>query len=178
MSEILFGAGDIYIVPETLDLETATEAEITAALVKVGESNGEATLAIEYEFVDVRGGVGNQLLKSFMTSESVSFNAGIVTYDMKNISEFIAATYNEDTAGGKRTLGIGGVKNVPIKRLRFVHTKEDGKTITLDMHKAQNRNGLEWTFNNEEASVFEFEFTLFADKSKTNGNIVTITEEI
>jgi hypothetical protein len=176
--EILFGSGDIFIVSDTLDLQTATEAEIDAALVKVGESNGEATLNIAYEFVDVRGGKLNQLLKSFMSSESVNFNAGLITFDLKMISEFLAATFSEDTTAGKRILGIGGVKNVPIKRLRFVHYKEDGKRLIMDMHKAQNRTGLEWVFNSEEATPFSFEFTLFADPTKTNGNIVTITEEI
>jgi hypothetical protein len=65
-----------------------------------------------------------------------------------------------------------------VKQLRFIHEKEDGKKIYLDMHKAQNRSGLQWTFNAEENTSFDFEFTLLADQTKTNGNIVTIKEEI
>jgi hypothetical protein len=164
--EILFGTGELFIVAED---ETET---------KVGESSGEATLNASNEFTDVRGGVKNQIIGSFMTSETVIFNAGIVTYDLKNISEFMAGYFSEDTTAGTRTLGIGGKRTVPIKRLRFVHTKEDGKTITLEMHRAQNRSGLQWTFNAEEATAFDFEFTLLADTTKSDGNIVTITEEI
>jgi hypothetical protein len=171
--EILFGTGELYIIPEGVDLATSTESD----WLKVGESNGEAALNIEYEFVDVRGGVKNQILKSVMTSETVSFNAGVVTYDLNVVSKFMAGYYSEDTALGKRTFGIGGNKTVPIQQLRFVHTKDDGYKITMDMFKAQNRAGLEWTFNSEENTAFAFEFTLAADPTKTNGNIVQITEE-
>jgi hypothetical protein len=177
--EILFGTGEVFIVnDDSLDIETATDTEIETATTKVGESNGEATLAIEYEFADVRGGAKNALLKSFMTSESVTFNAGVVTYDLKTISEFMAGYFSEDTTTGKRKFGIGGKTTVPIKKLLFVHTKEDGKRIFMMMHKAQNRSGLEWAFNNEENTPFAFEFTLLADTSKQDGNLVTIVEEI
>lgn len=174
--EILFGTGELFVVPDSLDLEVATETEINDALVKVGESNGEAQLSVSYDFVDVRGGVGNQILKSFKTSETITFNAGFVTYDLNVISEFLAGNYGEDATEGLRTFELGGEYSVPVKRLRFVHTKPDGYRIIMDMHKAQNRSGLDWTFNSEQNSVFEFEFTLMKDTNKNN--IVKITEEI
>lgn len=174
-NEILFGTGDLFIVTEEDDGSGST----TEVETKVGESNGEASLNFEYEFTDVNGGASNQTLASFKTSETVLFNAGLVTYDLKTISEFMAGEFTEDTTAGTRTFGVGGSYTVPIKRLRFVHTKkQDGKTITLEMFKAQNQTGLEWTFNNEEATAFEFEFKLLADPSKSNGNIVQIIEEI
>ncbi|WP_027725429.1 hypothetical protein [Tuberibacillus calidus] len=172
--EILFGTGELYIIPDGVDVKTSTEEE----WIKVGESNGEATLKIEYDFTDVRGGVNNQILGSFLTSETVTFNAGIVTYDLSVLQELLAGYYNEDTTNGKRTLGIGGKKTVPVKRLRFVHFKEDGYKLTMDMFRAQNRSGLEWTFKSDENTAFEFEFTLLADPTKQNGNIVLITEEM
>ncbi|WP_117161435.1 hypothetical protein [Paraliobacillus sp. X-1268] len=172
--EILFGTGDLFVVPEEVDLEVDTQEVIDAALVKVGESSGEATLAVEYEFADVRGGTANQIMKSVMTSETISFSAGIVTYDLDKIGEFVAGEYSEDET--ERKLKLGGGFKVPVKRLRFVHTKDDGKKIMMDMHKAQNRAGLEWIFNVEEQTNFEYEFTLMKDPNVDN--IVTITEEI
>lgn len=167
--EILFGTGELFIVTEDGGEEVET---------KVGESSGEASLNVSYEFRDVRGGAKNQVLKSLMTSETVTFNCGILTYDLKSIKEFVAGYFSEDEIKGTKTLGIGGNINVPVKRLRFVHTKEDGKTITLEMYKAQNRAGLNWIFNPEEETVFAYEFSLLADTSKSNGNIVQIIEQI
>jgi hypothetical protein len=177
--EILFGSGDLYIVTDdNFDVTNFTDEELENGAVKVGESSGEASLNIEYEFVDVRGGAKNQLLKSLMTSENVVFNGGLVTYDLKHISEFLAGYYSEDTTKGQRVLGIGGKTTVPVKKMLFIHTKEDGKRLMMMMHKAQNQTGLEWVFNSEEATAFEFEFRLLADTSKTNGNLVTIVEEV
>lgn len=166
--EILFGTGDLYIVDVD---ENGSEVET-----KVGESNGEAALNIEYDTHDVRGGAKHQLLKVFQTNETINFNAGIVTYSLKTISEFIASRYIEDTEAGTRTLEIGGGFDVKVQKLRFVHTKEDGKKITMNMHKAMNSTGLEWSFNGEENSAFEFEFRLMKDAEKNN--IVEIIEEI
>ncbi|WP_337019947.1 hypothetical protein [Oceanobacillus massiliensis] len=166
--EVLFGTGELFIVTtDEMDVETET---------KVGESNGEAALNIATEFVDVRGGVGNDILKSVRTSETITFNAGFVTFDLEVISKFLAGNYSEDTEAGLLTFELGGAYKVPVNHLRFIHTKDDGKKITMDMWKAQNRAGLEWIFNSEEASAFAFEFTLAKDTSKNN--IVVITEEI
>ncbi|WP_158735152.1 hypothetical protein [Alteribacillus sp. YIM 98480] len=180
---ILFGAGEIFIVPDDIDVDSATDEEIEDALVKIGESSGEATLNYSGEFADVRGGKHNQILASFMTSESTNFNCGVVTFDLSKISEFLPGFYNEeeDADGNvtERTLGLGGKTSVPVKQLRFVHEKrQDGKDIYVDMWKAQNRSGLEMTFSPEAESVFNMEFTLLADDSKSDGNIVRITEEL
>lgn len=172
MSEILFGSGELFVVEETVD-ELGNPIEIET---KVGESNGEATLGIEYETVDVRGGVNNQILKTFMTSQTVTFNAGIITFDLSVINKFIASKFSEDTTAGIRTLTINDKRTIPTNKLKFVHTKEDGKKITLLMYNAQNKSGLEWTFNNEEATAFSWEFTLAMDEN--SGNIVEIIEEI
>lgn len=172
---ILFGSGELFIVPNSVDLETATEEEIESALELVGESSGEASLIVENEFHDVRGGRGHGVLASFRTSEEITFNAGIVTFDLDKISQFLAGEYEESV--DKRTLKLGTNHSVPINRLRFVHTKQaDGKRIILDMHRAQNRSGLEMNFNAEEESVFELEFSL--QRAKDKDNILTITEEI
>lgn len=172
---ILFGAGELFIVPDEIDLEEATEEEIEGALVLVGESSGEAALIIENEFENVRGGKGHQILGTFRTEENISFNAGIITFQMENISKFLAGKYSETET--EKIWKLGGDYTVPVNRLRFVHTKQvDGKRIILDMHKAMNQAGLEMNFNATEASAFNLEFVLH--KAKNRDNIVTIIEEI
>lgn len=171
---ILFGAGELYIVPDDLSLEDATEEEIEQKLILVGESSGEASLILEQEWEDVRGGRGHNVLASFRTAETITFNAGIVTFELDKLSKFLPGEYTEDE--NSRKLKLGGNYSVPINRLRFVHYKPDNKRLILDMHRAQNRSGLEMNFNAEEASVFNLEFVLH--KAKNKDNIVTITEEI
>lgn len=174
--EILFGTGDLYVLENDIDIETLpTKEEIEQAGFKIGESNGEATLTITPEFVDVRGGARNDLLRSFQTSEDITFNAGIVDYSLNTIKEFVASRFSESASFKK--LELGGNFKVPINKLLFVHTKiEDGNRIFMKMHKAQNQAGLEWAFNNEEATTFPFEFRLLKDTEK--GNIVEIIEEL
>lgn len=172
---ILFGSGELFIVPDGVDLEKDTEEEIESKLVLVGESSGEAGLIIENEFHDVRGGRNHGVLASFVTSEEIKFNAGLCTLDLKTMSQFLASNYSETVT--ERVLKLGGNYTIPINRLRFVHYKRlDGKRLILDMHKAMNKAGLELNFNAEEHSVFNLEFTLM--KAKGKDNIVTITEEI
>lgn len=172
---ILFGSGELFIVPNDIDLEEATDEDIEEAMTLIGESSGEASLLLENEFVDVPGGKSHGILASFKTSETIMFNAGIVTLNLENLSQVLAGDFTE-TATAK-TLKLGGDYRVPINRLRFVHTKKvDGNRLIVDMHKALNKAGLELSFNAEEASVFNLEFTLMQAKGKDN--IVTITEEI
>ncbi|UOQ47737.1 hypothetical protein MUN88_17035 [Gracilibacillus caseinilyticus] len=170
--EILFGTGDLFIVTEEDD-GSGTMVEVET---KIGLSNGEAALNIEYETVDVRGDKNNKLLKVFKTSENITFNAGIITYDLKEIGNFLDSKFTEDEVEGTRKLELGGDFKVNVNKLKFVHYKEDGKTITMTMHKATNVAGLEWTFNNEEATSFPFEFRLMHDSEKNN--TVEIVEEI
>lgn len=172
---IIFGSGELFIVPDSVDLENDDEETIESALQLIGESNGEASLNLEPEFHDVRGGAGNHVLASFQISEEIVFNAGIVTLDLERLSDIMASDFKETET--ERILKLGGNYTIPVNRLRFVHyKKQDGKRLILDMHKAMNQAGLELSFNAEEESVFELEFTLM--KAKNKDNIVTITEEI
>ncbi|ARK30769.1 hypothetical protein [Halalkalibacter krulwichiae] len=176
-NSILFGAGELFILPESVDIDESTDEEIEADMLKIGESSGESTLNYTQNWYDVNGGKLNQTIASFVTSEEVLFNAGVCTLDLKVLNEISSTYYSEDAT--KRTLGIGGKLTVPAKQLLFVHTKrQDGKKLKLKMYKAQNRSGLQFTFNPESESVFTFEFRLLADPNRKDGNIVKIVEEI
>lgn len=172
---IIFGSGELFIVPDGIDLENDDEETIEAALQLIGESSGEASLVVDSEFYDVRGGRGHHVLASFKVSDEIVFNAGIVTLDLERLGDIMAGHYEETAT--ERVLKLGGNYTIPINRLRFVHyKKQDGKRLIVDMHKAINKAGLELSFNAEEESVFDLEFTLL--KAVDKENIVTIREEI
>src|SRR5690625_107319 len=118
---IIFGSGELFIVPDSVDLETDDEETIEAALELIGESNGEASLNLEPEFHDVRGGKGHHVLASFQTAEDITFNAGIVTLDLEKLSQIMASNYEETET--ERILKLGGSYTIPVNRLRFVHYK-------------------------------------------------------
>lgn len=174
-NKILLGSGDLYI--GQVD-PNASETEIETALVKIGEISGGATLTYEPEFEEVRGGAQNAVLAVFKTAESVTFTTGLITFDLENIAKLNAAYYSEDTTEGKRRVGIGGLRDVPVNYLRFVHTKPDGKRVMVNIFKAQNQKGFELSFDPEDATVMDLEFIALAVPNKTDGNLVEIVEEI
>jgi len=172
---ILLGSGDLFLgVVEP----NATEAEIEAALVKIGEISGGATLTYKPTFKEVRGGAQNNILANFKTSEEVIFKTGLCTFYLQNISRLNAASYIEDTTAGKRRIGIGGLRDVPINFLRFVHYKPSGKRLIVNIFKAQNQKGFELNFDAEKETVLDMEFIAMAVPNKTDGNLVEIIEEI
>jgi hypothetical protein len=173
---ILLGSGDLFLGQVTQ--ENPTEQQITDSLVKVGLISGGAALNYTPTFHDVIAGNRKGVIASFLTQEQVTFTSGVLTWDLKNLSKLSAASFTDDEAGGKRRIGIGGLSNVPVNYLRFVHTKPDGKKLTVNIFKAQAQNGFEFAFNSEQETVLDIEFKALTALDKTDGNLVEIIEEV
>lgn len=171
---ILLGSGDLYL--GKVD-PNATETEIQAALVNVGAISGGATLTYKPSFHDIES-ANRGTIMSFLTKEEISFKSGILTWNLENLSKLSAASYSEDKTAGTRRIGLGGLKNVPVNYLRFVHTKPDGKKLTVNIFRAQAQSGFEITFDSEKETVIDAEFKALACIGKTDGNLVEIVEEI
>ncbi|MFC4182987.1 hypothetical protein [Saccharococcus thermophilus] len=171
---ILLGSGDLFL--GQVD-PNATEQEIQTALVNVGAISGGATLTYKPTFHDVES-ANRGTIMSFLTKEEVTFKSGILTWNLENLSKLSAASYSEDTTAGTRRIGIGGLKNVPVNYLRFVHTKPDGKTLTVNIFRAQAQSGFEITFDPEKEVVLDAEFKALAVTGRNDGNLVEIIEEI
>ncbi|MGX1902431.1 hypothetical protein ACT3HK_13945 [Thermolongibacillus altinsuensis] len=169
---ILLGSGDLYL--GQVD-PNATETEIQAALVNVGAISGGATLTYKTKFTDVKS-ANRGTLMSFLTDEEVTFKSGVLTWNLENLSKLYAANFTSDTT--KKRVGIGGIKNVPINYLRFVHTKPDGKKLTVNIFKAQAQDGFDITFDSEKETVLDVTFKALSVTNKTDGNLVEIIEEI
>lgn len=174
--KFLLGSGDLFlgVVP---NVATATEGEILAALTNVGAIQGGAELTYSPTFVDVKS-ANRGTLMSFMTEEQVTFKTGLLQWDLGNIEKLSAAHFSEDNVQGTRRVGIGGLKDVPVNYLRFVHTKPDGKTLTVNIFKAQSQNGFALSFDNENPTVIDAEFKALSVTGKTNGNLVEIIDQV
>lgn len=170
----LLGSGDLFIgsVP---NIESATEEEISAALTNVGAISGGASLTYKPSFQEIVS-ANRGVIASFKTKEDVTFKSGILTWDLSNIEKLSASYFSTTT--GERRLGIGGMKNIPVNYLRFVHTKPDGLTLTVNMFKAQAQSGFELTFDSEKETVIDAEFKALAVVGKTDGNLVEIIEQV
>jgi hypothetical protein len=171
---ILLGSGDLYL--GQVD-PNATEEEIQAALVNVGAISGGATLTYKPTFQDVES-ANRGTIMSFLTKEEVTFKSGLLTWNLENLAKLSAASYSEDTTAGIRRIGIGGLNNVPVNYLRFVHTKPAGKKLTVNIFRAQSQSGFEIIFDPEKAVVLDAEFKALACIGKTDGNLVEIIEEL
>ncbi|WML44089.1 hypothetical protein [Neobacillus sp. PS3-40] len=170
----LLGSGDLYIGVVS---PTATEEEITAAIKNVGAISGGAVLSYKPSFYEIKA-ANRGTIASMKTDEEVTFKSGVLTWNLENIEKLSAAYYSEDTTNGTRRVGVGGMKNVPVNYLRFVHTKPDGLTLTVNVFKAQAQSGFELTFDKEKETVIDAEFKALAVTNKNDGNLVEIIEQV
>lgn len=173
-STVLLGSGKLFL-GTVANVDTATETEITAALEEVGAISGGAVLEYKPSFQEIQS-ANYGIISSFKTKEEVTFKSGILTWNLKNLDKLSAAYYSETVT--ERRIGLGGTKNVPVNYLRFVHTKADGKTLTVNMFKAQNQEGFSITMDNEKETVIDATFKALASTSKTTGTLVEIIEKI
>lgn len=169
---IILGSGELYL-GKVLNPETATEEEITAALKNVGAIESGATLQYNPTIKTIKS-ANRGTIASFVSEEEVKFNCGIMTFILENLATLAPATVTDDKVTGKRTIKIGGKGTLPINYLRFIHTKKDGTgTLTVNIFKAQATNGFQFTFDNENPLVTNYEFTALSDN---DGNLVEIIE--
>lgn len=172
--KIILGSGELFL--GAVDVATATEEQIEVALTKAGEIQGGATLFYSPTFKDIRGGKHNGILASFKTQEEVRFTSGLLTWELENLAKIFPANYSEDAT--KRRIGLGGVNETKINYLRFVHEKPNGKKLIVNLFKAQNQSGFQFSFDPENESVLDLEFKALAVQNKEDGNLVEIIEEI
>lgn len=171
----ILGSGDLLI--GTVDnVATATDEEIEAALVNVGAISGGAVLTYTPTLYNVES-ANRGTIASFKTSEEVIFRTGILTWNLENLEKLSAGYYSEDIETRTRRLGLGGTKNIPINYVRFVHTKPNGNTLTMNLFKAQAQSGFELTFDKEQETVIDAEFKALAVIGKNDGNLVEIIDQ-
>ena len=169
---IILGSGELYL-GTVENPETADEATIEAALKNVGAIESGATLNYKPTIKKIKS-ANRGTLMSFITDDEVTFDCGIITWVIDNISRLAPATVTTDAETGTKTMKIKSMGSLPVNYLRFIHQKKsEPGTITVNFLKAQNTNGFKFTFDNENPLSVAYEFTALADN---NGNLVEIIE--
>lgn len=169
---MVLGSGELYL-GKVLNPESAIEVEIEAALKNVGAIESGATIQYSPTVKEIKS-ANRGTIMTFVSEESVKFNCGIMTWLIDNLANLAPATVTEDTAKGTKTIKIGGKGLIPINYLRFIHKKKDGSgELIVNIYKAQATNGFQFTFDNENPLVLNYEFTALSDNE---GNLVEIIE--
>lgn len=176
VTNIILGSGKLYL-GQISNVETATEAEIDAALVEVGSISGGASLEYSPDVYEVESANYGTLAR-WLTREEITFKSGILTWNIENLSKLNPAFFSYDIANNTKRVGIGGNSNLPVNYLRFVHEKPTGKTLTVNIFKAQNLSGFSITFDKGKETVLDAEFKALSVPSKTDGNLVEIIEQL
>lgn len=168
---ILLGSGELYL-GTVANPETATEDAIQAALVNVGAIESGAELVYKPTIKEIESG-NRDTVARIISKEEVTFSVGIITWNVDNLAIFSPASITTDATTGTKTVKIGNKGMLKTNYLRFIHTKDDGSTLTVNISKAQNTNGFKFGFNKDKALTNDCEFSALADN---NGNLVEIIE--
>lgn len=158
-SEIILGSGELYLgfISDIIDLENLTTIE-EEALSNIGAISGGSTITLGSEKIEVTSD-NRGLIKKKTTAKNIKFSTGVITWVMENVSKFLlGATYADDTLNKEKKMVIGLGDSDPIVFLKFVHTKEDGTTLTVNIFKAQFDGEIGLVFNKDAAMSVNYEF--------------------
>ena len=169
MSEILMGAGEVYmyeyagsVIPEDSVIETEDH--------NVGHCSGGFTISYRPTRYEVRNQYGSTV-KIFITRENVSVKTGILSWDLSRLALLSTAKLTGDGALRRLTFGAGG--GLATVLVRFVHRKPDGKKVRFTMI-GQGGSGFSFEFGEHEVSV-DSQLTAI---EQVPGFLASFTEEV
>lgn len=174
-SNIILGSGYIYyqvFSGETVpDVDTiCTEANV------LGYIQGGATLSYKPTFYTASDDDGTHQ-KTIITEEEATLKTGIMVFNGNTLDVLCdTARVTEDTGKKRRTVKIGGLKNMRRKKyvLCFHHVDEVDGDIWV-MIVGNNQSGIELAFAKDKESVIDAEFK--ALPSDSDGTLITYIEE-
>ena len=168
-TDIILGSGDLYLTEYsgTLPDDNTIETEENS----VGHISGGASLEYKPELYEVISDK-NVVLKRFVTNEEVTFKSGVLTFNVDMLEKL--STGSVTSTATTKTIKIGGAKSMTSYLLQFVHTKDDGKKLRIQMI-ATASDGFVLTFAKDKETVVD---AVFKALSQTDGTLVTIKDEI
>lgn len=170
MAEIILGSGDLYLVE--YDGTMPDDATIETEINSVGSISGGASLEYSptmYEVEDDK----NVVHKRFITKEEVTFKSGILHFDLANLEKMSTGVLEDDNINGVKTLKIGGKKSLTSYVLQFVHEKDDGLKLRIQL-VATAADGFTLSFAKDSETVTDATFKAL---SQTDGTLVSIMDE-
>lgn len=167
--DILLGSGELYIAKssEITNLAQPTETDL-AKFINIGAIKENATLSIKNDRQDIKA-ANRGLIDKFLKERTVTFKAGVISFNLENLYKFIyGGEFNDDTTAKVQTFSIGN-DDVDKCYLMFIHTnKETGKTLTVRIPTALFTGDQEFSFG-EDAVLTNYEFAALG--SSINGKI-------
>jgi hypothetical protein len=136
-------------------------------------------MAITREKLDVYQGTPMQLVKQYVTQESVQFTINGIEWNVLNLIYALAggATAQATISGTTYDyLGFGGDVNLSEVAVRFVHVLPAGSTVEIDIWKAQGLGEVTWTFA-EELHEIPYGFTALQTSTDWNGATLPAVEQ-
>lgn len=135
----------------------------------VGYLAGDVTVTTETEAVEFRHGTHQALVKRVITTLNRSITASLAQIDIDTLYLALGIGEKSTVNGGER-INFGTNWNLPILRnVKFVHTRDDGKKITVFMPQAQiNPGSSELTFSSGEFLSQSITLTAVEDINRTD----------
>lgn len=151
------------------DTITLGVGDLTVNSVDVGYLGGEVTVTTEVEKVDFTHGTHKTLVKRFVTTLSRSIKAKLAQIDIDTLK--MALGIGEVVTNGNNSrLKFGSNWTLPtLTNVKFVHTRADGKKVTVFFPKAQVEPGTsELTFSNENVIMQDITISAVEDTTRTD----------
>lgn len=171
--DIVLGSGKLYIAKYTGDSFDMSAVAVEGN--QVGLIQGGASLEYKPTTYEVKDDLC-QVYKRFITAEEATLKSGILTWNLEALNKIIGnKSYTADTS--KRTLKLGGngAREMEQFAVVFVHTKSDGKTVSVGI-VGTNEAGLSLSFAADKETVVDAEFKAIGHDD--NGTLVIIEEEV
>lgn len=172
-STVTLGSGDLYIMDYAGSMPEDTAIEIADN--KIGSIKGGAELEYKPESYTVSGDNG-RVYKAFITKEEVTFKSGVLTWNLDVLSkltmggEITTETVRESEQVRVLRIGKNGSSSIRQVLIRFVHSIDADKKVRVTLIGSPT-SGFTLTFNPEEETVIDAEFTAI---SQEDGTLVKI----
>ena len=159
---IILGSGELYIAKskDISNLASPTDTDLSK-FVNIGAISGNASLTIKDDFTDIES-TNRGIIDSLLKKRTVSFNTGIITFNLENLAKFIyGADYADDAENKIKTVSIGN--EVADKcYIKFVHTdKASGDKFIVNIPQSRFAGEQSFEFG-EDATVTNYEFKALA----------------
>ncbi|MEC1780076.1 hypothetical protein [Schinkia azotoformans] len=180
---VVLGSGELYLMINdgitAIDYENLEPFE-EDFLVNIGAIESGATIEIGEETTEIRS-ANRGLIRKITVDKNIRFNTGVMTWVMKNVSKFLLGSTYEEIKDDpietnritKKKMKVNFKDKKPVVYLRFVHKKEDGGELIINIYKAQFDGNLTFTFDKESPTTFNYDFVALSNE---NNNYIEIVE--
>lgn len=169
---IILGSGKLYYTEFTGTIPADSEIEVEGN--RLGYISGGATVEYKPSYTKVKDDLGI-VSKTILTEEEATFKTGILTFSGDTLAT-LCNTGRVTTAGGVRTVKIGGVDNFDGKKylIHFVHEDKADGDVRISI-VGVNEAGFSLSFAKDKETVIDAEFA--CQSMDNEGTLIIYKEE-